>query len=247
MSIEKTSEAHHEFLFSSLLSTLHSPSAPSASCIFSLPFFPPCPAMPLSWLRVLVYDWVTLLCLWSFLSLSIFSYLPALPSIYLSTLSIWVYHQIFCVCLVLWCLIACYYFTFLISPLLTRRSPCLSASCYCNHLFTQPVAHFLPSPVSYSLILSDFITLMQEKALLFSLPTIATNSDRVFLFVSELWCVQCTCVCVCTCEPTLHKLQKKKNQNKTLCFSICYAFLTLTYTHTKYSLLNPQDASITNI
>lgn len=76
--------------------------------------------------------------------------------------------------------------------------PCLSASCYCNHLFTQPVAHFLPSPVSYSLNLSDFITLMQEKPLLFSFPTIATNSDHVFLFVSELWWVHGTCVCLCT-------------------------------------------------
>lgn len=55
---------------SSLLSTLHSPWAlPLASSL--LP--PLCPAMPLSWLRVLVYDWVTLLyCLWSFLSRSIF-------------------------------------------------------------------------------------------------------------------------------------------------------------------------------
>lgn len=106
-------------------------------------------------------------------------------SIY-SIYSMWVYFAL----LVLWCLIACYHFTFLFIPHLLTPSfccfPCLSASCYCNHLFTQPVAHFLPSLVSYSLILSDFITLTQEKALLFSLPTIATNSDRVFLFVSEL-------------------------------------------------------------
>lgn len=62
----------------------------------------------------------------------------------------------------------------------------LSASCYCNHLFTQPVAHFLPSPVSYSLILSDFVMLMQEKPYLFNLQNAATNSDCVSLFVSEL-------------------------------------------------------------
>lgn len=168
--------------------------------------------MPLSWLRVLVYDWVTLLCLWSFLSLSIFSYLPALPSIYLS-LSIYMglppafLHTLSCVVSLL-LIISPSSFPSLLTPSFCR-SPCLSASCYCNHLFTQPVAHFLPSLVSYSLILSDFITLMQETALLFSLPTIATNSDRVFLLVSELWCVQCTCECVCTCEPALHWLEKK--------------------------------------
>lgn len=74
-------------------------------------------------------------------------------------------------------------------PLLTLSfccSPCLSASCYCNHLFTQPVAHFLPSPVSYSLILSDFMMLTQEKALLLSPPTTATNSDHVSLLVAQL-------------------------------------------------------------
>lgn len=135
-------------------------------------------------------------------------------------------------CLVLWCLIACYYFTFLFSPLLTPSfccPPCLSASCYCNHLFTQPVVHFLPSPVSYSLILSDFITLTQEKALLFSLPTTATNSDRVFLFVAQLWRVHAhACICV---HISLHYIKKKK----TLCYSICHAFLSLIYTH-KYSL-----------
>ena len=52
-------------------------------------------------------------------------------------------------------------------PLLTTSifcSPCLSASCYCNHLFTQPFVHFLPSLFSYSLILSDFIMLTEEKS-----------------------------------------------------------------------------------
>lgn len=96
-------------------------------------------------------------------------------------------------------------------PLLTPSfccSPCLSASCYCNHLFTQPVAHFLPSPVSYSQIPSDFIMLTQEKALLSSLPNIATNSDHVFLFVAVLWCVRYTCVHICA-HMSLHYIQWK--------------------------------------
>lgn len=160
------------------------------------------------------------------------------PSRYPSFLICLLFHLFLCLSMFFWmpcllvshCLLLCYLPLFHLPWLpLFCRSPCLSASCYCNHLFTQPVAH-LPTPVSYSLILSDFITLTQEKALLFSLVTTASNSDRVFLCVSELWRVQCS-VHVCTCEPALHKLKRKK---KTL--SICYAFLTLTYTY-KYSPL----------
>lgn len=105
---------------------------------------------------------------------------------------------------------------------------CLSAFLYRNHLFTQPVVHFRLSLASYSLILSDFITLMQETSLLFRLATTATNSDRVILFASEL-CVHFS-LHVCTREAALYKLKGKKN------LSICYAFLTLTFTY-KYSPL----------
>lgn len=80
--------------------------SPPSSQLFTLPqlplslassssLFPLLLAMPQVWLRVLVYDWVTLLCLWSSPSLSIFSYAPALPSIYLSTLPIWLYCLLF--------------------------------------------------------------------------------------------------------------------------------------------------------
>lgn len=166
--------------------------------------------MPQSWLRVLVYDWVTLLCLWSSLSLSIFSYVPALPSICLLHLygfTVCFLHALSCgVSLLLFILSSSF------PPPLSPSfccSPCLSASCYCNHLFTQPVAHFLPSLVSYSLILSDFGTLTQEKALLFSLPNIVTNSDHVSVCLRALMCTVHMCMCARTCEAALHKLQKK--------------------------------------
>lgn len=109
--------------------------------------------------------------------------------------------------------------------------PCLSASCYCNHLFTQPVTHFLPSPVSYSLILSDFGTLTQEKALLFSLPSILTNSDHVSCCLRALMCTVHMCMCVHT-HVRLHYINCKKKKKNPLCYSICYAFLTLRHTHT---------------
>lgn len=78
MSIKIRTEAHHEFLPppSSQLFTLPQLPLPLASSPSLLPLLL---TMPQSWLRVLVYDWVTLLCLWS--SLSIFSSVPALPSI----------------------------------------------------------------------------------------------------------------------------------------------------------------------
>lgn len=107
-------------------------------------FFPLFPAMPQSWLRVLVYDWVTLLCLWSFLSLSIFSYLPALPCIYLSTLSIWVY----CLC---------------------SRTPCLVVS-YCLLWFHLPLflppwlPHFVALPV-YLLPATAIIYLLSQSCI----------------------------------------------------------------------------------
>lgn len=148
------------------------------------PFSPLCPAMPLSWLRVLVYDWVTLLCLWSFLSLYIFSYLPALLSLhlYLSLYSIYMNSPSS------------------FPPLLTPsfcRSRCLSASCYCNHLFTQPVAHFL-------LLLTDSVWFYNAHARKSSSvqPTneaIAANSDGVCLLVSELWYVHCMHVHMWAC------------------------------------------------
>lgn len=80
--------------------------SPPSSQLFTLPqlplslassssLFPLLLTMPQVWLRVLVYDWVTLLRLWSSPSLSIFSYAPALPFIYPSTSPIWLYCLLF--------------------------------------------------------------------------------------------------------------------------------------------------------
>lgn len=105
-------------------------------------------------------------------------------------------------CLVLWCLIACYDFTFLsFSP---HDSLILSLSLSICFLLLQSFIYsasraFAPQPGP---LLTDSVWFYnahaRKKAPLFSLPTIATNSDRVFLFVSELWCAQRTCLCVHT-------------------------------------------------
>lgn len=153
--------------------------SPSASCIFSLPFSSlPCRASILT-------ESVSLWLSHPVLPLK----LPLAPHLFLFSCSS-IYSYMFCFLLQA--------LSSGVSLLVIIFSPCLSASFYCNHLFTQPVAHFCPSPASYSLILSDFITLTQE--------TTAANSDSVILFVSELWCIHRR-VNVCTCEAALHKLK----------------------------------------
>lgn len=98
--------------FSPSSSPLHS--SLSLSSLGLLHLLPPCPAMLLSWLRVLVYDWVTLLYLWSFLWLSIFAYMLAPPSMYLYVF-IYMSLHLFFACCALCCLFA-YYFTSLFAP-----------------------------------------------------------------------------------------------------------------------------------
>lgn len=78
---------------------------------------------------------------------------------------------------------------------------------------------FFPSPISYSLILSDFIMLTQEKAPPPVLRPTATHLESVFPFVCELWCVRCTCEAA---------MQKNRNERKMLRCATCLAFATRT-------------------
>lgn len=134
------SKAHPFFLH-----PLHS--SISLTSLFLLHFFPPFfhlfPAMPQSWLRVLVYVWVTLLCLWSFLLLSIFSYLPAFLSVYLS---IYRFSVSFC----LPCFVVSHCFLLFYLP-----------------LFPTPDSHFVVFPV-YLLPASAIIYLLSQSHIFFS-------------------------------------------------------------------------------
>lgn len=118
--------------------------------------------MLLSWRRALVSDWVTLFQLPLKLLLALHLLLLALPSIYL------------------WSIKIVHFLSFWPSSF----STCLSVSCYCHHLFTQPVVLFLPSLMSYSQILSDIIRLVRERGYSVHPPN---YSEPVVLLVSELW------------------------------------------------------------
>lgn len=172
-----------------IINSFSPPSSPLFSlCLLHLlpPLFLLFPVMLLSWLRVLVYDWVTLLCLWSFFLLYI----------YLSAPSIWFYHLFVFFHSVSCCLLL-FLPIFTSAPIPTPFSCCsprLPASCYCNHLFSQPVAHFLIQP---DVLLTDSVWFCNSHVTnsFCSSSKLLHPTLNVAFCLTQLWCVQHTSAC----------------------------------------------------